>query len=152
VTPRESLTNILEPAVGAERAGELIDERAKALLGTSGALTETDVLALLRSFAGEHGLVGAAARLALRRQQAADASPSSGEQLALTSISAMLESALGAEKAQSVVRETATSLGISGLTCTRAQAIRIFEALATMDGIIGVAARFAKARFILRAS
>jgi hypothetical protein len=150
VTPRESITRILAPAVGEERASELVDERARAVLGTSRVITDKDADALLRSFATDQSLVGTAARLALRRQQARDPSPASGDAVTLASIASMLESALGTDKARSVVAETAARLGVFGETCTRAQAARVFEELAAMEGLVGVSARFAKVRFLLR--
>ena len=150
VTPRESIIHVLATAVGEERAAVLVDERARALLAASAVLTDDDVVALLRSFATDEGFVGSAARLALRRQH--DAPPSSREVITLASIAAMLESALGAEKSQSVVAETAASIGAAGDTCTQPEAIRIFEALAEMDGLVGVTARFAKVRFLLRSA
>ena len=149
MTPRESITRILAPAVGEERASELVDERARRVLGTSGVLTDKDAQTLLHAFAGEQGPVGAAARLALRRAKMNDATPRA-DAVTLASISAMLEPALGAEKAHAVVVETAARIGVIGDACTRAQASRVFEELAAMDGLVGVSARFAKARFLLR--
>jgi hypothetical protein len=152
VTPKESITRILAPAVGEERASELVDERARAVLGTSRVITDKDADALLRSFATDQSLVGTAARLALRRQQAREPAPASGDVVTLASIASMLEAALGADKAHSIVAETAARLGVAGETCSRAQANRIFEELAAMDGLVGVTARFAKARFLLRSA
>jgi hypothetical protein len=150
VTPRESIIRTLAHAVGEERAAELVEERARAVLGTSGVLTDKDASTLLRAFAADQGLVGAAARLALRRQQSNEAAPSSRDVVILASIASMLESALGAEKAHAVVTDTAAALGVASDRCSRDEAIRIFETLAAMDGLVGVTARFAKARFLLR--
>ena len=61
----------------------------------------------------------------------------------------MLSETLGQEKAEEAVTGTARKLEIFGLDYDRAQALAILEHLANGPDIVGVVARFAKARVIL---
>ncbi len=61
----------------------------------------------------------------------------------------MLSETLGQEKAEEAVTGMARKLEIFGLEYDRAQALAILEHLANGPDIVGVVARFAKARVIL---
>ena len=61
----------------------------------------------------------------------------------------MLAESLGDEKANQVVSETASRLGFGLTDYDREQALSILEAMAGEPGLVGVVARFAKARVIL---
>ena len=58
---------------------------------------------------------------------------------------------LGDEKAKETVHGALTRLRFEGKTLfERADALRLLEEMAREEGIVGVAARFAKARILLR--
>jgi hypothetical protein len=62
----------------------------------------------------------------------------------------MLSETLGQEKAEEAISTAATRLGLAGAPdFDRAQTLAIFEHLAATPGIVGIVARFAKARSIL---
>ena len=60
-----------------------------------------------------------------------------------------LSRSLGQEKAEEVINETATRLGFGLIDYSRAQTLALLEELAATPGLVGVVARFAKARVIL---
>lgn len=60
-----------------------------------------------------------------------------------------LSRSLGQEKAEDVVDEAAHQVGIGTDDWERDEALLLLEALANMPGLVGVVARFAKARIIL---
>lgn len=62
---------------------------------------------------------------------------------------AMLAESLGQEKANQVVCDTASRLGLRASEYDREEALSILEAMAGEPGLVGVVARFAKARVIL---
>jgi hypothetical protein len=68
--------------------------------------------------------------------------------LSRTQLVEMLSESLGAEKAGQVVSETTKRLGVDAYDYDREQALRILEAMAAQPGLVGVVARFAKARVI----
>jgi hypothetical protein len=63
----------------------------------------------------------------------------------------MLARTLGQEKAVEVIDAAARTLAIPLGDLTAADALRILERLATAEGMVGVAARFAKSRVLLGA-
>jgi hypothetical protein len=69
--------------------------------------------------------------------------------LSRTALVDMLAESLGTEKAAQVVADGTAKLGISTPDFDRDQALKILEQLATEPGLVGVVARFAKARVIL---
>ena len=61
----------------------------------------------------------------------------------------MLSSSLGKEKAVETVRAYAQAIGVTGDHCTSEEAVKMLEAMAKADGLLGIVARFAKARWYL---
>lgn len=70
--------------------------------------------------------------------------------LTVTELASFLSQAIGDAKAREVVRAAVLGMGLAEHAVTRAQALALFEKIATQDGIVGVAARFAKSRLHLR--
>ncbi len=64
-------------------------------------------------------------------------------------VAAFLTQNIGVEKATHIVSVACELLGFSG-GMTRPQCLQVLEKIAEQDGIIGVTARFAKSRAILR--
>jgi hypothetical protein len=60
-----------------------------------------------------------------------------------------LSASMGREKAEECVGGAAASLGL-GATFSHDDALRVLEAVATQPGIVGITARFAKSRLLLR--
>ena len=64
-------------------------------------------------------------------------------------LAAMLARTLGEEMAADVVRNAARELALKPFDLSAEDALAIFDRLATTDGMVGVAARFAKTRVLL---
>ena len=107
------------------------------------------------------GLVGVAARAALRQAGKGDEIPpssirpvdsrpvDSSRVSVRAELVSLLSGAIGAEKAEETVQTAGRKLGL-GKILDRNQASAILEELANMPGPIGATARFARARFLLR--
>lgn len=68
----------------------------------------------------------------------------------LLKLAGLLSKAIGEEKAEAVVRDTARKLGLGSYTdFSQRQALEILESIASTPGIVGVTARFAKSRLHL---
>lgn len=63
-------------------------------------------------------------------------------------VATMLSNSVGQERALEVVAERCVALGL-GEILTTAEALRVLEELAQQQGVIGIAARFAKGRALL---
>jgi hypothetical protein len=77
-------------------------------------------------------------------------SRSTGTSISTREIAALLSSALGTDKAQEVVAAAAARLGLSSDRLDKAHAIALLDHLAAEPGVVGLCARFGKARLILR--
>jgi hypothetical protein len=62
----------------------------------------------------------------------------------------LLASALGKQKAEECVESTADSLGLKNAEVSIDDALRILEHLAQSPGLLGITARFAKSKVLLR--
>ena len=62
---------------------------------------------------------------------------------------AMLAESLGSEKALQAVTAGAATLGLVAADFDREEALRLLDHLAAEQGLVGIVARFAKARVIL---
>lgn len=65
-------------------------------------------------------------------------------------ISGALSASLGKQKADELVAEAFTALGLTGADVPKDRALAVLEHLAQSPGIVGVTARFAKSRMVLR--
>ena len=110
------------------------------------------------------GLVGLAARYAMQKQHVskdnlaasserpAHSGPraTAGPQLPCAEIYAIFSPCVGEEKAGELVRAAMRKLQLPEDALGKADVLRVLEELASVPGIVGVTARFAKARVILR--
>ena len=67
-----------------------------------------------------------------------------------TELVELLSPSLGEEKAGELVAATAASLGLNLDNLDENQALQILEKLAGTPGLVGITARFAKARALLK--
>jgi hypothetical protein len=77
-----------------------------------------------------------------------DAAPKS-QRLSRQELVSYLSESLGDAKATEVVSATATQMGMGLVDYDRAQTLQILERVADEPGLVGIVARFAKARAIL---
>jgi hypothetical protein len=61
-----------------------------------------------------------------------------------------LTPSLGEEKAAEAVQQHAKTLRLNPSALSRADALALLEAMSSASGLLGVVARFAKVRFLLR--
>jgi hypothetical protein len=77
-----------------------------------------------------------------------DVAPKS-QRLSRVQLVGLLSESLGDAKATEVVSTTAAQMGLGLLEYDRAQTLEILERVADEPGLVGIVARFAKARAIL---
>jgi hypothetical protein len=158
---------MLAPAIGAEKSREIVATVARTL----GSFDAGAVLAALEEHAGAVGLAARRARAGMR-MPAGTSTPNgvvasgptlgpnstppqpSGElaprrTIHFRAVSELLASSLGEEASAELVRAALRRLGIVGDQLDMRKATRLLEALAAVPGLVGITARFAKARVIL---
>lgn len=164
------VAGMLAQTLGQEKSAEVVGSAATTLGYRGPLLTREQMVGLLDYLSGAQGLVGIAARFALRRAQAADdreppstvraverpaadrppPAPSSERTAGVRGeLIALLAQSLGAEKAEEEVAAACRRLGLAG-KLEQAQGAQVLDELAKKPGAIGATARFAKARFLLR--
>ena len=147
----DEMVALLAPSVGQDKAREAV-EAAVRTLGTA----HPDMV--LEALAADPGVLGAAARYARMRAarlsgSSLAAAPSSRPKPAPT-ISAvriveLLTPSLGEEKSHEVVMAAVERRGTGREGLDYVRALEVLDDLAQEAGIVGVTARFAKARLIL---
>ncbi len=125
---------------------------------------------MLDELARTPGMVGIAARFARSRLDAvrtpphtaaagpssARTAPSSGRLTPTTvtvtaaDVAALIASAMGTDRAREIVLDAARCLGLPPDRLDKAQAMALLDHLAIEPGVVGLCARFGKARLILR--
>jgi hypothetical protein len=167
------LATMLAPTLGQEKSEELL-RGAAAELGLAGAFLEPrHALAVVDRLGGLPGMVGVAARFVRTRylekaRPPSSRAPSLGRAPTPTALLPpspavaatratvtrhalvhLLVPSLGKERGDELVTATARRLGLAVEAFDKAQALALFDALAELPGIVGVAARFSKARVVL---
>jgi hypothetical protein len=170
ITPR-TVAALLAPTLGWEKSEEAVTD-AMRRRGVSGAvLTPEQRLEILEEIAHEPGIVGVTARFVRSRLSwyggpgagpssclrpvAAAASlppPSSRRRpsLAISEIVPLLAHTIGYEKSEEAIVASARRLRLPTDRLERDQAALVFDDLARQEGLVGVTARFAKARLFLK--
>jgi hypothetical protein len=174
------IAEMLAATLGCEKSTEVVDEAIGRLRYRTDALNLAQALALLADLARTPGMVGIAARFARSRIEVPRASPPSSAVMETTGplsvrgsreprsvreppstpkpettvtadeIALLLSGAMGTEKAQEVVLAATRRLGIRPERIDKEQAMTLLDQLAVEPGVVGLCARFTKARLILR--
>jgi hypothetical protein len=165
------LMELLAPTLGWEKSSEVVSVALSRRALSHGDIAIEDALSLLDELAQRAGMVGIAARYASTRLSAQRATtdappppsggaPSSGVLPAssrsrplavdMKDIAALFSSALGRGQSEEVLSAAARKLGLPGDRLDKAQAMTLVDHLASEPGAVGLCARFAKARLILR--
>jgi aspartokinase len=156
----------LAPTIGSEKSREVVASAVRTL-------GSFDADAVLKVLEEQAGIVGLAARFARTRmpKRAASSMPHpvvhSGSQgpdpnptqpgseqgqkrtIRCQAIIDLLASTLGEEASVELVHAALRRLGIEGEELDSRDAMRLLEAIAAVPGLVGITARFAKARVIL---
>jgi len=156
---REDLTVLLSSALGQEKSDEVVVSAARELGIPSGSSYSADEARhIFERLSSADGLVGVVARFAISRgdveKLAQKARPSSPHRISHPNSSAidlipLIAPAIGVEKAREAIEGGAARLGLDAKSLTPDQALSVLDLLAKAEGIVGVVARFAKARFLL---
>jgi hypothetical protein len=177
VVPSSHLAELLAPTLGWEKSSEVVEAATLRLGFSPQELRKDQALAVLDELTRTPGMVGIAARFARSRLDArgsAGASPSAepvsrraphprpdepagpvSSRNVVTTISthdvaALLSNALGMDKALELVAAAAARLGLPSDRLDKGAAIALLDQLAAEPGVVGLCARFGKARLILR--
>jgi hypothetical protein len=149
--PRARLVEMLASSVGNEKGKALVDEALAGVAAADATLIPTSVAqAALARVAQRGGAVGAAARLAAARLGVSGAQTGASSSSSID-LAAQLSSALGVERASEQVAAVCKRLALDPTRLSREQAIRALEALGAEAGLVGISARFTKARLLLSA-
>jgi hypothetical protein len=175
---RDALVQCFAATLGLEKSGDVVLASARKLgLPNGDDLRLDQALAIVDDLATVGGLVGVVARFVKTRgdlRTLAEArpnvtspllprvtslsAPQAGQaaarveesQVATSEIIDHFATAMGEARAREVVATHAASTGAAGAWLSRAQVMALLEAMASEEGIVGVTARFAKAKFILK--
>jgi hypothetical protein len=148
-----SLAESLAQVLGEAQAREVLRTAAvKLAIDAQGAGPEAEER-VIDWLCEQAGLIGTAARHARRRKRSS-VEPPTGSHSVSRSLTRQelideLARALGNDKATELVHDACYIQGFAGPTLSAAQAATLLEALAEAGGVIGVTARFAKARLAL---
>lgn len=162
---KDELSKLLAAALGQEKSEEVVLGTARLLGFSPPYFSANEVRALFETMSKAEGLIGVVARFAVSRGDV-DAlvekaqvqssrnplvgAPSSADlRLAAVDLLPLLAPALGTEKARDAVTTSAQRQRFNPQSLTRDQALAVLDDLAHTEGIVGVVARFAKARFLL---
>ena len=172
---KEDVAVLLASALGQEKSHEVVATAARSLGITRAGFTGDDVRAIFDALVKAEGLVGVVARFAVSRgdvhklvarasahdesalaarpeprspgKSGADRPPSIP---ATVDIVHLIAPALGAEKARDAIEAAAGRRGIdTSRGLSHDAALSVLDELTKVEGIVGVVARFAKARFLL---
>jgi hypothetical protein len=168
-----SLTEMLAATLGWEKSAEVVNATALRLGLPPVILTLTQAAALLSELAKAPGMVGVTARFARSRMDlgAPPSAPTSGRasvapkpssdepppsslknvarSLLISELVGLLAGTVGQERAEDAVLEVVRRLGLPTRSLSRDQTLAVLDDLAVRPGLVGVTARFAKARAIL---
>ncbi len=153
---------LLSSALGDEKSEEIVTSAARSLGYTSAFYTAAEVRAIFDALARSEGLIGVVARFAISRgdvERVVTRGPRSARRTsvqmeavrAATSVDLLplLAPALGIDKARDATTAAAARLKLDPHALTREHALLVLDELTKNEGIVGVVARFAKARFLL---
>ena len=172
---KEDVAVLLTSALGQDKSDEVVSTAARSLGFVRGTFSGEEIRAIFERLVKSEGLVGVVARFAVSRgdvdelvaraPQRTDAltarrlhfeaggrplGGASSPSPASIDLMPLLAPALGAEKARDAIVAAAARRGVdiaAGLS--QSGALEVLDEMARIEGIVGVVARFAKARFLL---
>lgn len=156
---REELTVLLSAALGQEKSDEVIVSAARDLgFPPATSYSAEEVRAIFARISEIGGLVGVVARFAISRgdvekltagARPSERSPVPPARPTVVDLVPLLAPAIGDEKAREAIEAGCTRLALDSNALSPDDAFRVLDLLATAEGIVGVVARFAKARYLL---
>ena len=172
---KDDIAVLLASALGQDKSDEVVVSAARAAGISRSAYLGDDIREIFDRLVKAEGLVGVVARFAVSRgdvekliarvpkpppkkpgagqdaaSNAREASPHSTPPSVAIDLMHLIVPALGTEKARDAIQQAAARRGVdmsAGLTYN--SALTVLDEMTKVDGIVGVVARFAKARFLL---
>jgi hypothetical protein len=170
---RQDIAVLLAPALGQDKSDEVVASAAREAGITRTSYLSDDIRVIFERLVKAEGLVGVVGRFAVSRGDverlvarvprqpavqvgrpdygaAAQSAPQSLPPSVAIDIMHLIVPALGTEKARQAIEQAAARRGVdiaTGLSYNGALAV--LDEMANVEGIVGVVARFAKARFLL---
>ncbi|MDB4938722.1 MAG: hypothetical protein JWP87_5694 [Labilithrix sp.] len=169
---KEDVAVLLASALGQDKSDEVVASAARAAGITRTAYTADDIRGIFDKLVKAEGLVGVVARFAVSRgdvDKLVVRAPKASQQLgraelrvgaaspssstappAVVDIMHLIAPALGVEKARDAIEHAAARRGVDVATgLSYNGALAVLDEMTKIEGIVGVVARFAKARFLL---
>jgi hypothetical protein len=164
----QAIVALLSPTLGLERSRELVRGALDDLKIPREDLSFDEATRVLDHLGQAAGVVGSVARFAKVRLTLRDANRLGSDTLGQdrppdssapvsgavnpSVLTALLAPTVGHERSAEVVLETIHRMGYPTDRLTLQQGLDVLEHLAHLEGLVGVAARFAKARLIMHAA
>jgi hypothetical protein len=162
-----SLAGLLAPTVGWKKSHEAVDATLRRLGYDGDRLSPEKVTKVLEDLAMEEGMVGVTARVILSRANADasrpafpsppvpqdDSLPASfvlAATIGVHEVLAQLSPLLGADKAEAAVQASLRRHALPRDRLDAEQVTRLLDDLGHQDGVVGMAARFARSRVLAR--
>jgi hypothetical protein len=165
--PIQDLVSLLSPTLGEERSREIVRGALETMGLSETTLTNDDAVRVLDLLGQSAGIVGSVARFAKVRLElssepsegptSSGSGPGSGQSgrgshgftTSAAELAALLAPNVGQEKSEEIVRETLRRKSLPPDQLLLHQGLEVLEHVAAAKGVLGVAARFAKARLIM---
>jgi hypothetical protein len=161
--PIQNLVLLLSPTLGEERSREVVRGALVTLDLSETTLSTDDAVRVLELLGQSAGIIGSVARFAKVRLElseeqteapiSAGSTPSGRGSHAFTTsaaeLAALLAPNVGQEKSEEIVKETLRRKSLPPDQLLLHEGLEVLEHVAAAKGVLGVAARFAKARLIM---
>lgn len=151
---KATLASALAPALGEEKAQELIAEAMRDLGVHANEVTAYEARALFDHIGRHEGVIGASARIAKARLANLRDSekPDGGKHRRMSAyeVADLLAPSVGQERARELVEAACRKIGLNPDALGRDDVVSVLDDLALAGGVVGVVARFAKARALLK--
>lgn len=151
---RQTLALALAPAMGEEKALELVSDAMRELGLHTNELTTYQARALFDHIGRAEGVVGVSARIAKARlANLRDSEKPDGvkqRRMHAMEVADLLAPSVGQERARELVDAACRKLDIDPETLGRDDVEAVLDDLAASGGVVSVVARFAKARATLK--
>jgi hypothetical protein len=171
---KDDLALLLASALGQDKSDEVVATAARSVGAVRPTFSGPEIHAVFDVLVKAEGLVGVVARFAVSRGDVdkliarasppqsivigrprfevdtQSTAPASGPPTPTVDLIPLLAPALGAETARDAIEAAAARRGVDVATgLSHSGALAVLDEMARIEGIVGVVARFAKARFLL---
>ena len=157
-TTMSQVVALLAPTLGKEKARETVQQAIRRLSIDDNSSNQEDAKRIVQELLSFGGAIASAAKFADSRLPEVNVvnqvamnlvkETSNSNQIPLDTLVGLFARALGDAKAKELITTTATAARVR-FPCTNLEAQKLLDLIATQPGLIGITARFAKARILL---